>query len=89
MSGKTDKTEEIERNLEFFLDKLPELKKQHAGKYALLRSKSIIGFFDTMNDAQLAGSKLYEDDLFSIQRVDEQPISLGYFSNAVHLASAQ
>ena len=54
MSNIANKSKEIDKIWSFFLGKLPELKKRHAGKSALIRSQSIEGFFDTIGDAQLA-----------------------------------
>lgn len=76
---------EVDRNLEAFRSRLPELLSTHPGKYALIRNQEIIGFFDTLVDALLAGQKLYTDQMFSIQQVTETTVDLGFFSHAVHL----
>jgi len=86
--GRT-KEQEIDQNLEFFLKELPKLLEHQHGRYVLLRSKEIIGIYDTVRDAQMTGEKFYDDGLFSIQKVEDKAIELGYFSHAVHLASAQ
>ena len=39
--------------------------------------------FDTARDAQLAGEKLFEDRLFSVQQVSDNSLDLGWFSHAV------
>ncbi len=79
------KQHEIEANLEFFRTKLPELVQSHREKFALIRHREIIGMFDTALDAQTAGNKLYPDNIFSVQKVTETAIDLGFFSHAVHL----
>lgn len=79
------KEREIDDNLEFFLAELPRLKQHHFGKFALLRNKELVAVFDTPEDAQTAGARLFEDGLFSIQKVDDTPANLGSYSFAVHL----
>jgi hypothetical protein len=76
---------EVDRNLEAFRVQLSSLLRTHAGKYALMRHQEIVGFFDTLADALVAGQKLYSDQLFSIQEVTETSVDLGFFSHAVHL----
>ncbi len=72
--------QEVDANLEFFLKKEPTLKNKHSGKYALLRNKEIIEFYDTIIDAHATGTRFFEDGLFSIQKVDDKPMNLGIFS---------
>lgn len=76
---------EVDRNLEAFRQRLPDLLSTHAGQYALLRHREITGFFDTLTEALVAGQKLYSDQMFSIQEVTEASVDLGFFSHAVHL----
>jgi hypothetical protein len=81
----TELQTEIDQNLEFFLEKLPELLKQHRNRYVLLRHKSIVGILDTVRDAQTTGDKLFPDKLYSIQMVSDVAMDLGFFSHADHL----
>ena len=74
---------EIELNFEEFLKELPNLLKTHRGKFALMRDKKIIEFFDTAPDAFQTGQTLYPDGLFSVQEVVNSPVDLGFFSHAV------
>ena len=60
------KQEEVDRNFEFFQRQLRQLLPDHAGKFALIRDCQIIDFFDTAQDANTAGARLYSDGLFSI-----------------------
>lgn len=76
---------EVDRNLEAFREKLPELMESAPGKFVLIRHREIIGLFDTLMDALTAGKKLYSDRLFSIQEIKDRPIDLGFFSHALHL----
>ena len=79
------KMREIQSNLEFFRSKLPELMRTHREKFALIRHREIIGMFDTALDAQIAGNRLYSDNIYSVQKVTEAAIDLGFFSHAMHM----
>lgn len=79
---KPDIQKEIDQNLEFFQQKLPELLKDHKNRFALLHDRSISGIYDTIRDAQTAGEKLFPDKRYSIQQITDVPINLGYFSYA-------
>jgi hypothetical protein len=84
-----DRQTEIDENLDFFTKELPKISSSHLGKVALIRHKSIIGYFDTVVDAVGTGNKLYSDKLFSIQQVTDVPIDLGFFSHASRLGKSQ
>jgi hypothetical protein len=79
---------EITGNLEFFEERLPELLDGHRGRYALLRHRELIGIYDTVRDAKMTGDKFFSDGIFSIQKIDDTPVNLGFYSNAVHMGSA-
>jgi len=83
------KESEIKKNLEFFLTELPNLKKSYPGKYILLRHCEIKGAYDTVKDAYMTGNTFFHDEIFSIQKVDDTPINLGFFSYAMPMATAQ
>jgi hypothetical protein len=89
MSESKTKQQEVDQNLTFFLEKLPELLSLHRGKYALIRNQEIIGFYDTVLDAQVTGRKFYGDGMFSVQQVSDTPIDLGFYSHAMHLAQTR
>ena len=74
---------EIRRNFANFQQQLPSLLERHRGKYCLMRHAQLVDIFDTAGDAHRAGAHLYEDGLFSIQEITDQPVDLGYFSRAV------
>jgi hypothetical protein len=82
------KQEEVDRNFDFFRKELPQLLPKHRGKFALLRDGQITGFYDTAQDANTAGTQLYADGLFSIQKVTEEVGDLGFYSHAVDLGAA-
>lgn len=88
MSTPRTKQEEVDRNFAFFQKELPNLLPQNRGKFALVRDCKITAFYETVVDAQTAGTQLFADGLFSIQKVTEEIGDLGFYSHAVHLGTA-
>lgn len=86
-SSSDDLHHEIEANLQFFRTKLPELLAGHRGRYALLRRQEVVGIYDTVRDAKMTGDRFFSDGLFSIQKIEDQPVDLGFYSHAVHLGA--
>ncbi|MBV8826145.1 MAG: hypothetical protein JO220_14255 [Hyphomicrobiales bacterium] len=85
----TNRQEEVDRNLEYFLSELPRLSHSHLGEFALLRHRTITDFFSTSVDAVKAGKSLYPDGMFSVQQVTDAAIDLGFFSHAGNNGSPQ
>ena len=73
---------EIDANYDFFERQLARLLPAHEGKYALLKACRIEGFFDRPGDAYGDGLARFDDGLFSIQEVTDEPLGLGFFSLA-------
>ena len=78
---------EVDQNYEAFRKMLPYLLKQHPRKYALMRDKKVIGVFETSNDSYEAARLLYEDGIFSVQKIDDRPIDLGWMGYALFHSS--
>ena len=78
----TEREHEVHKNYTAFKEQLPTLLSQRAGKFALMRDREIIEFFDTAGDAMKFGKLKFTDGLFSIQEVTGRFIDLGYFSHA-------
>ena len=72
---------EVDANYDFFLRQLHDYAESHAGQYALLKNRSIVEFFDKPGDAYRYARETFNDGLFSIQEVTEEPIDLGFFSH--------
>ena len=72
---------EIDKNYDFFLKELPNIINLYNNKYALLKNAEIIDYFDTMDDAIKYAKIRFEDGLYSIQKVNETPVSLGYLGS--------
>lgn len=76
--------EQAKSNYDAFKKMLPDLLKDE-NKYALLRDQELIAVYDTMADAVTTAEKMYEDGRWSIQKITERPINLGYRSRALHI----
>ena len=81
--GGQDKSREIDQNLVRFMEILPTLVQDHAGKWALMRHGSVIDFYESAIYAQIAGNTTFDDKIFSIQPVKEEAEELGYYTYAV------
>jgi hypothetical protein len=80
---------EIDDNLAFFETKVDDLIHDHRDRYALLRHKKVIGIYDTLRDAKVAGDNQFTDGIFSIQKITKKSVDLGVFSHAMHLGDTQ
>ena len=75
---------EVDKNYKAFQRLLPTILQMHQGKYALMRQKKPVEYFDSARDAMIYGQKQFSDGLFSIQHVTAHVVDLGFFSHAVH-----
>jgi hypothetical protein len=75
---------QVQQNYEAFNEKLSGLLPKHRGEYALMKDGQIVGFFNTAMDAYVAGEAQLGLGNFSMQKVVDEPIDLGYFSHGVH-----
>lgn len=81
--------EEVDRNYEVFVRMLPGLIPSYSGKYALMKGGEVLGYYSSAIDARTAAERFISDKLYSIQRVTDSPVDLGYFSHAVHSCPIQ
>lgn len=72
--------EEVDRNYDYFQRHMTDYLPREFGRYALLRSERIVGFFDSADAAEERGEQ-FGDGIYSIQLVDPAPVNLGAFSN--------
>jgi len=79
---------EISENFKFFESVVESLISKHANQYALIRKKEIVAFFDSIVLAQLEANALFSDGLFSVQKVANEPVNLGYYSHVDNSRSA-
>lgn len=78
---------EIQRNYAAFLDMLENLLPAHLGKYVLLHNQELAGVFETPGAAARDGFAKFGDAAYSIQIVTDEPVDLGFISNAVRSGS--
>lgn len=87
MIDRARKQAEVDANYEAFRAKLPELLQSHPGKFAVLRDREVIEFFDTARDAAVFGQRTYPDGVFSVQEIIDRPADFGWYSHAADYAS--
>jgi hypothetical protein len=63
---------------------LPDLLKDE-NKYALLKDGKLVAVYETMPDAVTTAEKMFSDGLWSVQKITDRPINLGYRSRALHI----
>jgi hypothetical protein len=74
--------EEVDRNYDAFMRVLGSILAKHRDQNALMKDGRIVGYFDKPGDAYRAGLERFPDGIFSIQEVTDEPIHLGFWSNA-------
>lgn len=74
---------EVDANYRAFKAVEDGLSHELDGKYALLREREIIGFYDDAVAAYEAGLRLYGDWRFSMQEVRGKPLQFGWFGHVV------
>ncbi len=77
--------EQVELNFKAFSEKLPELINIQMNKYALMRDGEIVEIYNSWEDAYKTGLRFYEDELFSVQKITNSSVDLGFFSHAVYI----
>lgn len=68
---------------------LPGILTAHKDRFALMKDGKILGYYSSSMDARSAADAFIPDKLYSIQKVTNSAIDLGYFSHAVHLGPVQ
>ncbi len=74
---------EVDANFEAFQKMLPDLIGKYDNRWALMRNRECVAFYDTVRDAVTAGDSQFKDGLFSVQEVTERIVDLGWFSHAM------
>lgn len=70
----------IRQNFHYFQGVVSGLMESHAGQYALLRASSVVGIFARPMEALEAGYAKFADGDFSVQKVTDRPLDLGFIS---------
>jgi hypothetical protein len=76
--------EQVDKNFEAFQTLLPAILPLYQDEFALMKDDELVGFYSTLEDAYMTANKFLHDQPFSVQRVTETPVDLGFFSHAVH-----
>lgn len=79
----TNLDREIDQNYARFRELLPQILPGHAGEFALMRNAAIAEYFQDLGSAVRAGEQRFDDGLYSVQEITDQPVDLGFFSHAV------
>jgi hypothetical protein len=80
---------EIDTNYEAFRKMLPSIIYPNRDKFALMKGGVILGYFSSSFDAKTAAKMSIQDGIYSIQRVTDTSVDLGYFSHAVRINTIQ
>jgi len=75
--------DQVDNNFKAFQSLLPSILPLHRDKYALMKDGEIVAYYSTLEDAYMTANRFYRDQPFSVQKVTETPIDLGFFSHAV------
>jgi hypothetical protein len=75
--------EQVDKNYAAFQALLPSIIPLHQDKYALMKDGVAVGFYSTLEDAYMTANQFYKDQFFSVQKVTDTPVDLGFFSHAV------
>lgn len=70
----------IRQNFDYFQGVVGDLMERHAGKYALLHAKTVVEVFTRPIQALEAGCARFADGQFSVQKVIDRPLDLGFIS---------
>lgn len=79
-----EQAREVDRNYDFFMRTLSEHLVEHRDQFALIRNQTIVDFYDKPGDAYRDALSRFDDRIFSIQEVTDEPIDLGFFSHVAH-----
>ncbi len=76
---------EVDHNYDAFMRQLSSILPEHRDEIALMRAGNIVGYFTKPGEAYREGLRLFDDGIFSLQEVTDEPIDLGFWSHvAVH-----
>lgn len=78
----SEREQEISQNFQAFEGFLANLLPKHAGEFALLSREELIGVYPRVMDAMTEGSARFGDGNFSVQRITNRPLDLGFLSYA-------
>lgn len=68
---------EVLANYQAFLADFPTLAARSRGQYAVYRHQHLVNVFASFSSALSYGVRAYDDRLFSIQEITDEPLSIG------------
>ena len=71
--------QEVDRNYDVFVEIQPTLLAEHTNKYALMSGGELVGVYSTLDDAYTTARKFLTDGRFSVQKITNIPVDLGFF----------
>ena len=74
---------EVDANYEVFRAQFAELYRKHPGKIALMKNTEVVEVFDTDSDALKYARRVFDDGFFSLQKIDNRPLRLGWMGYAL------
>ncbi|MBF0630979.1 MAG: hypothetical protein HQL89_08310 [Magnetococcales bacterium] len=63
-----------------FMAMLPDLLREHAGRWALLHHGALVDLFDSATSAHQEGERRFPDGAFSLQQVSGSILALNWIS---------
>ena len=75
---------EVDNNYQFFLKEKDKISNYLLDKYVLIRKEEFIEYFDSIDDAIKYAKIKYEDNLYSVQKVNDLPVNLGFMGNMLN-----
>ncbi len=74
---------QVDENYKAFQALLPSIIALHQDKFALMKDGQAVGYYTTIEDAYMTANQFYKNEPFSVQKVTDTPVDLGFFSHAV------
>lgn len=68
----------LRKEIEFFNDKIDELKKDHSGEWVLIHDQAIIDFFRSFESAAMAAIQKLGEKEYLIRQIDAPPTVLPF-----------
>ena len=76
--------DEIDRNFFAFQARLASLMTSNADEFAVLRHQKLVGIHSRLSAALRSAHFQFPDGIFSVQKIANEPVDLGFFSHAAN-----
>ncbi len=71
---------QVDQNYDAFACLLDSILDDHRDQLALMRDGEIVAYFETPREALEAADMMFADQIWSIQKVTDEPLFLGFWS---------